>query len=153
MKSKLFYLLVVISMLVFASCNPLGEANSLDTTKKESPTTYTVTYNIDSSSLLEKYISLGATIKEDLRIEEYNAKNEVVNIKSMENISYGTKKKFTAHSLAEKIAICWMVEATYNGKSNDLTRWVGQVFYLERESNTNITIDGETWMDSSCPVE
>lgn len=70
----------------------------------------------------------------------------------MENVKYGSKKTFTSHSLAEKIAVCLEVEMSYNGKSEDVTRWVAQVFYLEQGSNITVTIDGETRVSAGCPI-
>lgn len=149
MRHKLFYFIVVLATMVFSSCDPSG----LNTTPKEKPTTYTIVYNIDTSSLIEDYISFGASIKESVIISEYNDKNERINIQDMENIRYGSKKTFTSHSLAEKIAVCLEIEMSYNGKSEDMTRWVAQVFYLEKESNISVTIDGETRVSSYCPVD
>lgn len=148
MRHKLFYLLVAFATLVFSSCDPSG----LDATKKEKATTYTITYNCDNSAIFQEYISLGATIKESIIISEYNDKNERVGIQDMENVKYGSKKTFTSQSLAEKIAVCMEVEMSYNGKSEDVTRWVAQVFYLEQGSNITVTIDGETRVSAGCPI-
>lgn len=149
MKSKFFYFLVAIVTIVLTSCDPSG----LDTQKKEDATTYTVAYNIDNRAQLEEYISLGATVKESVIISEYNDKNERVNIQDMEGIKYGSKKTFTSHSLAEKIAVCIELEMSYKGKTEELSRWVAQVFYLEKGSNITITLDGETRVSSACPVK
>ena len=99
MKTKLISSLVALAALVFTSCDPSG----LDTPTKE--TTYTISYAMDNRTLFEEYIAQGATFKESILIYEYNDKNERVNIQDMENIKYGTKNTFTAHSLAEKIAM------------------------------------------------
>ena len=145
MKSKILYSLVAIVTFVLTSCDPSG----LDTSKKEDSTTYTIAYNIDNRALLQEYISLGATITESIVISEYNDKNERVNVQDMENIKYGSKKTFTSHSLAEKIAVYIELEVSYNGKSG----WVAQVYYLEKGSNITITLDGETRVSSACPVK
>lgn len=149
MKSKILYSLVAIVTFVLTSCDPSG----LDTSKKEDSTTYTIAYNIDNRALLQEYISLGATITESIVISEYNDKNERVNIQDMENIKYGSKKTFTSHSLAEKIAVYIELEVSYNGKSEEMSRWVAQVYYLEKGSNITIAIDGETRVSSACPVK
>ena len=149
MKSKLIYFLVAFATLVFTSCDSSG----LDTPTKEKETTYTISYAMDTRTLFEEYISQGATFKESIVVYEYNDKNERVNIQDMENIKYGTKKTFTAHSLAEKIAVCIEIEMSYKGETADYTRWVAQVIYLEKGANINFTFDGETRVSSYCPVD
>ena len=63
------------------------------------------------------------------------------------------KQTLTSHSLAEKIAVCIELEMSYKGKTEELSRWVAQVFYLEKGSNITITLDGETRVSSACPVK
>lgn len=149
MKHKIFYLVVALATLVFASC----DSSEVDTTTKEKSTTYTISYTLDNSSLFDIYIALGASIKENIIISEYNDKNERVNIQDMENIQCGSKKTFTAHSLANKIALCYEVEMSYNGKTESSSQWVAQVIYLEKGTNINFTFNEETRVSSYCPVD
>lgn len=145
MKSKVFYLIVAIATMVFCSC----ESSDIDSAKKEKETNYTIIYNIDYSD----YVKVGAKLNESITISEYNELNERVGIQNDDNITYGFKKKYTANPRAVKIAISVSLEATYNGKTDELKRWIAQVFYLEKESNITVTVDGNTMVSASCPIK
>lgn len=146
MRLRLFHCLLATTALLFASCNPTG----LDQDETPEETAYTIDFQLDAESLLGLD---GADVTTDIRICEYNDKNERINIQDIRNIKNGDKPTLKANKLAVKLTICLYVFVTYKNQNFEETAWFAQVFYLEPESNTIIKLDGYTALGKSDPLK
>ena len=84
MRPNLFHCLLTVIAFLFVSCDP-SEMKQEETPKD---TIYTIDFQIDAENLIGLD---GATATYDLRICEYNDKNERINIQDLRNIKYGSK--------------------------------------------------------------
>ena len=85
MRPNLFHCLLTAIALLFASCDP----SEMKQEEHPKDTTYTIDFQIDAETLIGLD---GATVTNDLRICEYNDKNERINIQDLRNIKYGSKQ-------------------------------------------------------------
>ena len=125
MKKLLFYFTIII-MATLTSC------------KKE--TTYTFTDNLDYSTYT--YIRNVYTI-----LSEYDVKGHCVANNVIESSVCGQCYTFTANDRAEMVKV-YLRTTTI---SSVVSKWVQQVYYLEKGKNTEIVIDGQTIVGSSEP--
>lgn len=146
MRPNLFHCLLAAIAFLFVSCDP-SEMKQEETPKD---TTYTIDFQIDAETLIGLD---GATVTNDLRICEYNDKNERINIQDLRNIKYGSKHNLKANKQAVKVTMCLYISVSYKGNELDENAWVAQVYYLEPESHTTIMIDGYTALGSSDPLK
>ena len=123
---KLLFCLAIVALATLTSCT------------KE--TTYTFTNNMDYSSysnIRERYTFL----------REYDINGHCVANNSIESSICGKSYAFTANDRTELVKVYLKVKTT----SSEISRWVQQVYYLEKGKNTDITIDGETIVGPSEP--
>lgn len=146
MRSNLFHCLLAAIAILCTSCDP-SELKQEETPKD---TTYTIDFQLDAKSLLGLDDAIVTT---DIRICEYNDKNERINIQDLRSIRYGDKPTLKANKQTVKVTICLYIDITYKEKNFDETAWFGQVYYLELESNTVIKLDGYTALGSSDPIK
>ncbi len=118
---KILFVLAIATML-FAGCSKDDEP---------SETTYTFRCELDT-------YGMGM----DCIIFEYNAESEKIANNSFE-CDEGFSKTFTANEKAEKVKIYLELGSS--------SRWVQQVFYLEKGGNTEIVIDGQTKIGNKEP--
>lgn len=100
-------------------------------------TTYTFVDNYGGSGFSEYSILLC----------EYDGVGTKVFTNKLDNPNVGQRYVFTAneHAAIIKVKIQAQIEST------SFNRWIQQAFYLEKGSNINITLDGETIVGSSEP--
>ena len=112
MRPNLFHCLLTAIAFLFVSCDP-SEMKQEETPKH---TTYTIDFQIDAENLIGLD---GATVTNDLRICEYNDKNERINIQDLRNIKYGSKHNLKANKQAVKVTMCLYISVTYRGQEFD----------------------------------
>lgn len=97
-------------------------------------TTYTFTDNVDYS---------GVTLSRLTLLQEYDSNGSCVAINSIESTITGKNYMYTANERSElvKIYLKW----------GSTSKWVQQVYYLDKGKNTDIVIDGHTIVGSSEP--
>ena len=119
---KFFTCLFMICAFALSSCS-----NDSD----EDPTTYSLEFNSTSHSSI---------ITTNIMLFEYNSSNETIKSSTVENCTEGLKKVFTADDNAVKVKVYVKLETSSATKN----RWIDQVYYLKKNSNTRITIDDNT---------
>ncbi len=103
--------------------------------KKE--TTYTLKWNTEGVS----------EITTDVLIMEFSSDNEIVKNNAISNIQYGNEYSYTADEMTEKCKI----HLTWSYQSWSTTRWVKQVFYLNKGENTEIIVNDNTIVGTTEP--
>lgn len=103
-------------------------------------TTYTFTNNMDYSTytiIRERYTVLS----------EYDVKGHIVANNTIESSICGKGYTFTANERTELVKVYLKIVTN----SSDISRWVQQVYYLEKGKNTEIVIDGQTLVGPTEP--
>lgn len=119
--------------LCFSSC----EKENVRTPAE--PTTYTFYYTADEMS---EY-----GYKLDITLFEYNEKDEIVSQKTIQDCRTGHRQDFTANNLSEKVK----VYASVSYESKSVYFWVQQVYYLTKNTNTFIEVNGTTRIGGTEP--
>ena len=127
MKYLSLMLLCAAMCLSFTACSDDDDEILKDTT-------YTLIYDVDSSSSL---------VEINVTLFEYNEKDEVVGQNTVSDITKGYTEQFKASSNAQKVKVYV--------RMSSLRRWVQQVYYLESGSNIGIYITNETMLGTSEP--
>ena len=145
MRPNLFYCFLTAIATLCVSCD------SLDQGKVEPPkdTTYTIDLIFDATSAFNVP---GAQVYTDISISEYNEYNERVDIKNCSDLKYGDKKIFRANKRSVKLTIFTKFHVIYPTPLV-LEYWLAQVYYLEPESNIDITIDNYTNIQTTNPIK
>jgi len=120
MRKVFLFVCLAVMVVSFTGCPP-------DPPDKD--TTYTFKDDFDSS---------GTTW--EAFIFEYNDAGEVVMQQQSFVTSKGLKRVFVANKRATKVKIKYKIRAG----STEAIMWVRQVFYLEKEKNIDINLNGQT---------
>lgn len=148
MKSKVFYPLIAILMLSFTSCEQYNRE------EVEKPLIYSVGYYLDNNSIFKDITELGYYVSVDIRVNEYNDRNELLNIQDAKGVNCFYLKEFRANKLATKVAVSVIYNYYLNDKvSYTKDYWLANVFYLDPESMVRISIDDNTYTTNVCPIK
>lgn len=148
MKSKIFYPLIAILMLSFTSCEQYNRE------EVEKPMIYSVGYYLDNNSIFKDITELGYYVSVDIRVNEYNDRNELLNIQDAIGVNCFYLKEFRANKLATKVAVSVIYNYYLNDKvSYTKDYWLANVFYLDPESMVRISIDDNTYTTNVCPIK
>lgn len=145
MRPNLFHCLLAAIATLCVSCDSL-EQEELITPERD--TYYSIDLRLNASSLL----NLGTLVYTDISVSEYNENNERIDIKNAYNLVLGDHKFFVADKRATKLTIYMKFHTTYQGQKYEFGYWVAKVYYLEKEENIDITIDGYTNIQSTNPI-
>lgn len=97
----------------------------------------TTTYTVNVSGI---QVPSGMAI--EILAVEYSASNERLQINRFNLTSSSMTKKYTANSRTEKVKIAFNASNPSTGQSASL--WIQQVFYLNKGTNTVISITGSS---------
>ena len=148
MKSKIFYPLIAILMLSFTSCEQYNRE------EVEKPLIYSVGYYLDNNRIFKDITELGYYVSVDIRVNEYNDRNELLNIQDAIGVNCFYLKEFRANKLATKVAVSVIYNYYLNDKvSYTKDYWLANVFYLDYESMVRISIDDNTYTTNVCPIK
>ena len=148
MKSKIFYPLIAVLMLSFTSCEQYNRE------EVEKPLIYSVGYYLDNNSIFKDITELGYYVSVDIRVNEYNDRNELLNIQDAIGVNCFYLKEFRANKLATKVAVSVIYNYYLNDKvSYTKDYWLAHVFYLDPESMVRISIDDNTYTTNVCPIK
>ena len=148
MKSKIFYPLIAVLMLSFTSCEQYNRE------EVEKPLIYSVGYYLDNNSIFKDITKLGYYVSVDIRVNEYNDRNELLNIQDAIGVDRLYLKEFRANKLATKVAVSVIYNYYLNDKvSYTKDYWLANVFYLDPESMVRISIDDNTYTTNVCPIK
>ena len=148
MKSKIFYPLIAILMLSFTSCEQYNRE------EVEKPLIYSVGYYLDNNRIFKDITELGYYVSVDIRVNEYNDRNELLNIQDAIGVDRLYLKEFRANKLATKVAVSVIYNYYLNDKvSYTKDYWLANVFYLDPESMVRISIDDNTYTTNVCPIK
>ena len=148
MKSKIFYPLIAVLMLSFTSCEQYNRE------EVEKPLIYSVGYYLDNNSIFKDITELGYYVSVDIRVNEYNDRNELLNIQDAIGVDRLYLKEFRANKLATKVAVSVIYNYYLNDKvSYTKDYWLANVFYLDPESMVRISIDDNTYTTNVCPIK
>ena len=90
----------------------------------------------------------------DIRVNEYNDRNELLNIQDAIGVNCFYLKEFRANKLATKVAVSVIYNYYLNDKvSYTKDYWLANVFYLDPESMVRISIDDNTYTTNVCPIK
>ena len=117
---KVLFMLALLPIFFFTSCSDDDD---------EVITSYTLNWE------LEDHSSITTTVM----LFEYNAEGDKVASNAVE-CHQGLSKVFNANEKAEKVKAYVKME----GGSQTSTRWVQQVYYLQKGKNIDIAVNGET---------
>lgn len=136
MIKPLYASLAFIAILSLFSCEKIVPE------PEPEPTTYTVKMQLSTATPT-------ASVKVDLTAFEYNEAGEKIATNSMDEVTVGYSKTFTANSRSVKIKL--YVKMYSNLSTSTRTRWVQQVFYLEPEKNIDVILKDDTMLGSDEP--
>jgi hypothetical protein len=122
--------ILLFSIFVLNSC-------SKDDTENLSTTSYTLKYTIPNFT----------GITTSILFFEYNSSGEKIGTNAVDNCVTGTTKTFVANSMTVKVKAYFTMETVVSSDS----KWIQQVYYLNKGKNTTITISGETMIGSNEP--
>lgn len=80
-------------------------------------------------------------------LSEYDVKGHIVANNTIESSICGKGYTFTANERTELVKVYLKIVTN----SSDISRWVQQVYYLEKGKNTEIVIDGQTLVGPTEP--
>lgn len=134
-------------MLMFASAAILLAGCEKDNTTQldgNSSSQQTTTYTIEVSG-----VDVPSGMALEFVIFEYSASNEKLEVNRFNLTSSSMTRTYSANERTEKVKIAWVASVPSTGQS--ATRWVQQVFYLDKGSNTIIKITGNTTVGTTEP--
>jgi hypothetical protein len=100
-------------------------------------TSYTLHYSISGV----EYVTI------NLIVCESNEAGERIQNNPMDNARNGDSRRFVAHERTEKVKVFIEMETSFGSS----VRWIQQVYYLTKHSNTDIYLTGETIIGSQEP--
>jgi len=124
--------------------------------KKDEPklsqtkTSYTITSDLGVDKLAGEH---AANASLTLLCLEYNDRNELINTQTWDNVKDGAKKMFNANQRCVKVVIRIEVNASANGQSAKLIRYVSTIYYLELNKGISIKLDSSTRINSFNPID
>lgn len=121
------------AVLAFSSC-----------TKEDPDSTYTVKFNISTATA-------DAAIKCDVTVFEYTDSGEKIGQNTVNQMTAGATRKFTANSKAVKVKVYIKMYAPNVSSVTPKYLWVQQVYYLETGKNIDIAIEDSTMTGSKEP--
>lgn len=124
---KILFLLAIALPLMFSSCSKDDDPSA---------TTYTIKCDLEDHSVIETTIT----------VFEYTDSGEKVGTNSV-TAQNGLTKAFTANEKTEKVKVYVKMDNGIKPSYN----WVQQVYYLEKEKNTDIELTGKTMLGSKEP--
>lgn len=148
MKHKILFLLTAILTLSMTSCEQYNRE------EPEKPLIYSVGYYLSDESIFKDVKDLGYSVDIKIRTNEYNDRNELLNIQEGTGVKCFYLKEFRANKLATKVAVEVIVDYYMNSKVVlTKTMWLATVFYLDPDSMVRISIDDNTYTSKQCPVK
>ena len=79
----------------------------------------------------------------DVTLYEYSASNERIANHEVRKAYFGSSKKFTANSQAQKVKVYFKMYAESSAVAPQY-RWINQVYYLEKGKNVYISLADDT---------
>ncbi len=126
-----FILGILATVIALSSC-----------TKDNPDSTYTVHFNVSSATA-------DAAVKCDVTVFEYTYAGEKVGQNTVDQMTVGTTRKFTANGMAVKVKV--YIKMYIPNVSSVSSRWVQQVYYLETGKNIDIALEDSTMLGSREP--
>lgn len=126
--------------LLFAGCEKENTTSSNVGSSNQQTSTYTV--NVSG-------VDVPSGMALEFVVFEYSSSNERIQVNRFNLTSSSMTKTYTANSRTEKVKIAWVASNPSTGQS--ATRWVQQVFYLDKGGNTVINITGNTTVGATEP--
>lgn len=127
-KLRLMMLFALVAVLMIGC-----EKENTKPRNGSSSTTYTV--NVSG-------IQIPSGMALEILAVEYSASNDRLQVNRFNMTSSSMTKKYTANSRTEKVKIAFNASNPSTGQT--ASRWVQQVFYLDKGTNTNISITGSS---------
>lgn len=127
---KVLFLLAMLPLMLFTACSSDDEPKQ---------TTYTLKWNADISST--------SIVSVDVWLFEYNENGEIIGNSTINEIQSGYVESFVAKENSVKVK----VQVRMSGGTSNSNEWVQQVFYLQKEGNTDIAINDETIIGTKEP--
>lgn len=127
---KVLFLLAMLPLMLFTACSSDDEPKQ---------TTYTLKWNADISST--------SIVSVDVWLFEYNENGEIIGNSTINEIQSGYVESFVAKEKSVKVK----VQVRMSGGTSNSNEWVQQVFYLQKEGNTDIPINNETIIGTKEP--
>ena len=138
-KNRLLMLFFASAALLFMSCEKENVTPS-----NGGSSTHPTTYSVNVSG-----IQVPSGMALEVLAVEYSASNERMQINRFDLTSSSMTKTYTANSRTEKVKIAFNASNPSTGQSASL--WIQQVFYLDKGTNTVISITGSSPTGSSEP--
>mgnify|MGYP005606800961 CR=1 FL=1 len=145
MKKFLWLIVTCVSLCWLYACEE--SENSEDQIPAER--TYTITTYLGMKHHDERY---GTKTTLQLKLLEYNNKNELINSQIWADVSDDDPRTFNAHRLATKLVIFIELDSTYGDMFAEINQYVAQVFNLS-STNTDIIINGNTLISEMQPIK
>ena len=136
MKKLIYVALAVIASLSLFSCEKIVPE------PEPEPTTYTVKMQLSVATST-------ASAKVDITVFEYNEAGEKIASNSMNEVTVGDSRTFTANSRSVKVKLHVRMYSTATSYSKSY--WVQQVYYLEPEGNIDVIFKDDTKLGSNEP--